>query len=641
MVRVLPDLPAVDKSFDYLVPTGWPADQVRVGTRVRAVLKGRRVGGWVVADDVSPPEGVVPRPLSTLSGWGPDAEVIELARWAAWRWAGRMAHFLATASPTKVVRQLPEAAPRRQPQEARLFPAGAQEGVHQAMVAEAVAAGRAVVRLAPAADPRGLVGPCLGLLGEGSVLVLVPSQAGAGGLAAGMRRRGWPVALLPGEWAKAAAGGRVVVGTRAAAWAPAPGLAGVIVLDAHDEAYQEEKAPTWEAWVVAAERAARAGAPCLLVSPCPTLSMLAWGQLVTAARADERRGWPALEVVDRRRDDPRLGLFSSRLVTLVRSAGAAVPGGAAAPAGAGASAGPGASAGSGASAVPGGAAGPAVVCVLNRTGRARLLACAACGELARCEVCEGALSQPGRPKPAPGPATQTGRDESGLVCRRCGHQRPALCAACGSQRLKVLRAGVSRVREELEALAGTPVGEVTGASSAAEVPEAAVLVGTEAVLHRVPRAGAVVFLDLDQELLAPRYQAGEATMALLSRAARLVGGRAGGGRLVVQTRLPGHEVLDAVLHADPGRSNSKEAQRRSWLRLPPASALALVSGAGASAYVAALKEALSAHPGVEVLGPSDGTWLVRAPDHGRLCDALSGLARPRGRLRVEVDPRRV
>ena len=55
----------------------------------------------------------------------------------------------------------------------------------------------------------------------------------------------------------------------------------------------------------------------------------------------------------------------------------------------------------------------------------------------------------------------------------------------------------------------------------------------------------------------------------------------------------------------------------------------------------AFVDALGRPPGVEVLGPSDGRWLLRAADHPTLCDALAATARPPGRLRVEVDPLRV
>ena len=79
-----------------------------------------------------------------------------------------------------------------------------------------------------------------------------------------------------------------------------------------------------------------------------------------------------------------------------------------------------------------------------------------------------------------------------------------------------------------------------------------------------------------------------------------------------------------------------ESARRAALRLPPETALAVVSGEAAPAFVDGL-----AGPDVEVLGPADGRWLVRAPDHAALADALAAAARPPGRLRVEVDPRRV
>ncbi|MCU1462631.1 MAG: hypothetical protein JWO37_2706, partial [Acidimicrobiales bacterium] len=76
---------------------------------------------------------------------------------------------------------------------------------------------------------------------------------------------------------------------------------------------------------------------------------------------------------------------------------------------------------------------------------------------------------------------------------------------------------------------------------------------------------------------------------------------------------------------------------RRALRFPPATALAAVSGASADRYVDQLRGRVD----VELLGPADGRWLVRAPDHQTLCDALASVTRPPGRLRVEVDPLRL
>ena len=573
MVRVLPDVAPLPREFDYLVPPDMDS-AVRVGTIVRIVLHGRRVQGWVVADDVTPPPGVSLRPLAKVRGWGPGPEVIELATWAAWRWAGPKAALLRTASPELAVRRLPPPL--------RSGPAVASVGDDCELIDEALKSGRAIVRLPPAAD---LLPVVLRAAALGPALVVTPSLGQAEELARRLRSLGVGCAVVPREWAQAAAGAPVVLGARAAAWAPCPGLRCAVVLDGHEEALQQEQAPTWNAWVVAAERARRARVPCLVATPCPTLEVLAWGRagLHRPSRERERMGWAALEVVDRRHDDPRSGLYSPRLVGLLRRGGR-------------------------------------VLCVLNRKGRVRLLACGNCGEVVRCERCGASVSLVGET----------------LSCPRCGQERPALCLACGSMRLKALRIGVSKAREDLEQLAGREVGEVT--ADAATMPDASVLVGTEAVLRRAGTADAVAFLDFDQELLAPRYRAAEEALALLALASRLVGGRSRSGRVMVQTRVPNHDAIVSALTADPSRLVAGETAVRAALALPPAVAAAVVSGSGGEEFVAGV----TGLDGIEVLGPDGGRYLVKASDHERLSRTLAAAPRPSGRrLRVAVDPLRM
>src|SRR5690606_11152561 len=132
---------------------------------------------------------------------------------------------------------------------------------------------------------------------------------------------------------------------------------------------------------------------------------LAAGPLLTPSRRAERGGWPPLDVVDTRDLEGPEARYSPRLAEVLRS-------------------------------------DARVLCVLHRKGRSRLLACGGCGDVAACERCQAAVTQ----------------DAAGaLVCRRCQASRPAVCARCGSTRLRNLRAGVSRAREELEALARRPV----------------------------------------------------------------------------------------------------------------------------------------------------------------------------------------
>jgi primosomal protein N' (replication factor Y) len=217
--------------------------------------------------------------------------------------------------------------------------------------------------------------------------------------------------------------------------------------------------------------------------------------------------------------------------------------------------------------------------------------------------------------------------------------------------MKILRVGVSRLRDELTALLGVEVGEVAGprpagapddrSADSVASPER-VLIGTEAVLHRVRRAAAVSFLDIDLHLLAPRLSATEDALSLLVRAGRLVGSRGTGpprARVQTQTRVPDHPVLVAAAAGEPEQVLAAEAAIRRAAALPPFSALALVSGTLAGAYAESLAGAAAADPRLSVTPLDETRFLVQAPDHRELCDLLADTPRPAGRgLRVEVDP---
>jgi primosomal protein N' (replication factor Y) (superfamily II helicase) len=603
--RVVVDVLAVERLFDYLVPEGL-AGAVEVGTVVRVPLHGRRVRAWVVADgvdSVAPPSRI--RSLLGVVSAGPPPDVVDLIVWTARRFAGPRLPLLRAASPPAVV--LPATAPLA------LAPSplavGLSEGADPeaaALAAEAHRAGAAdrsvtVIRWPPASDLGDLVagllpehGSCLVVVPDGRLPSLLSRLRAAGRVAVPYLSDGRPSDRAR-AWDRARRGACVVMGGRRAVFAPVPDLAAVVVLDDGVEALKEERSPAWHARDVAVERARRAGARVTLVSPVPPLESITAASVLVPSRSAERAGWPVLEVVDRRREPPGLGLFSTRLVAALRAAVSGVG---------------------------------RAVCVLNRRGRARLLACHACGELARCERCQAAVGEP------PGePAGTT------LVCSACGHGRPRLCARCGGTRLRILRAGVSRVREELSALLpGVDVAMVdAGTDKIAGEP---VLIGTEAVLHRAEAARLVAFLDFDQELLAPRFRAGEQALWLLVRAARLVGPRSGGGRMLVQTRLPRHEVLEAAVRADPGLLSAAEEPRRRLLKLPPYSALGALTGdrPALDAASVALRQT-----GVQVSDSGRAGLLVRAPTPEALADALAealAAGRPAGRLRAEVDPLR-
>lgn len=573
--------------FDYLVPEPLRGT-TSVGSRVRAVLHGRRVAGWVVA--LGDPDPALPverlSPLLQVIGHGPPPDVVDLTEWAARRWCGPRRSLLVAASPPRVVRHLPH---RR-----RFAVTPEWQALREPWVGAVLTAGGGVVRWPPTWDLLRIIATAHGV---GSVLVVTPSVSQAEVLARRAERLGVSVAVLPRDWAAAAGGVDLVIGARGAVWGPCEGLGSIVVVDEHDEAHHEERSPTWWTPEVAAERAERAGVPLLVVSPCPTaVAHHRWGPVAAPSRAAEREAWPVIDVVDVADRPP---WERSPLTEVVRRWLAD--------------------------------AERRVVCVSNTTGQARLLACRGCGGLVRCSACEATVEQ---------------LDDLTLSCRRCGSRRPPVCASCGSSALTVLRPGLARLRRDVEAAARRPVRTIDAkhpdVSDQQPWGEVGVIIGTEAALHRVRRADIVVFCDLDAELLAPRYRADELVIGLVARAARLVGPRSQGGRVVIQTALADHPVFTALQHVDVARLTPTELERRRAQGWPPARAVATVEGPGSDVWMQAVRDAVVGDDTVQILGPSDGRFLVRAGDPDRLAQVLSSVARPaRSRCRVVVDPPRL
>ncbi|HEV3328969.1 MAG TPA: hypothetical protein VGZ33_06180 [Acidimicrobiales bacterium] len=579
VARVLPDLPAVDRAFDYDATAEEPP--LEVGDRVRVALHGRSVRGWVVSLAERTEHGEL-KAVARRLGLGPPAPVVALCEWAAWRWAGPWSKLLATASPERVVTDTP-----------KVPTLGVLPEVHNQLRVTGLRLVRDVsatlVRVGPCTDPIDLV---LGVLhgvrssgATGSVVVTTPTTAWAERLAERLRRRG-VAAAGPERWAEARAGFPVVVGARAAALAPVPALACAVVLDAHDDAYRQTQAPCWSAVGLLAERCRREQAALVATSWCPDPSLLALVSRTEPAE-HESRMWPRLVVADLRAADPRERSLTSQLAVQAHRA-LDEPG-----------------------------EGVRVVVVLQRLGAARLLACRSCGSLAVCEPHGRALHDVA----------------GGLGCDLGCSEHPRVCVACGAGALHVVREGISTLTTRVAALLGVEAVEVSAATK--EVPQGArVVVGTEAVLSRVRRAQLVCFADLDDYLGAPRAHGSLAALRAVGLAGRLVGARGSSapGHVLVQTRQPDHPAVNAAVRGDPSELVADEVRVAAALSLPPHVALAALSGPGA----AALADALGAL-GVDVT-EERGAFLAVAGSHRELCDALAAVGRGTESVRVEVDP---
>jgi primosomal protein N' len=140
--------------------------------------------------------------------------------------------------------------------------------------------------------------------------------------------------------------------------------------------------------------------------------------------------------------------------------------------------------------------------------------------------------------------------------------------------------------------------------------------------------------------------------------------------------MPEHEVIRAAVHADPSIATGTEMPLRERLRLPPVFALALIEGEGAPELADLLRtiatvelsptrpsaagtptsgRPTSGRPPTRPSAPGTSSggasaYLVRAPSHDVLCDALSRAMASRttrsspssqSTVRIEVDPLRI
>ena len=586
VARVVPDVTGVDKVFDYLIPSELQ-DVIAIGDRVRVPLHGRNVPGWVseigsTSDGFTDVGEAKLRAVIKRLGVGPSSEVVQLSKWASHRWCGRLRAFFVAASPSTLVAVLPTARYQR----SQVKAAGDPE------VSLAVRELRSLlVQRGPLKSP---VDVMVGAAVVGPTLVIVPTVVRARLFAASLKRHGLTVAVLPDEWDSAAGGVDVVIGSRTAVFARVPQLCSVVVIDEHDDSLREERTPTWHARDVAMERAQRLNISCILVSALPSVAAKVWAgdRVVKSVEQEVASEWPTIQLIDRTQDERwSNSLLSSDFIAELRDHSRRI------------------------------------VAVLNTKGRARLLACASCKSLARCSSCDAAVE-----------IGATGQ----FSCPRCATERPQVCLKCSSAKFLTLKPGVSKLREEIAQAAGRKIAEVvevTGGADSVSIDQSKMLfVGTEAALHRVHEADTVVFLDIDQELAAPRYRASEIVGSLLVHASRLVGRSEIGGKVMVQTHSVDSPVLQAMATLRIDEYLQSVSEMRSFMELPPFGALAQLSGTNIDVAMNELHNNVFVH----VSASNDGSYLVKASDWQVLADALSELEAVKGvRLKVQVDPARV
>jgi primosomal protein N' (replication factor Y) len=307
-------------------------------------------------------------------------------------------------------------------------------------------------------------------------------------------------------------------------------------------------------------------------------------------------------------------------------------------------------------------AGEQALLFLNRRGYAPLTLCRACGHRLQCPNCSTWLVEH--------------RFHERLQCHHCGYaqRQPESCPACGVPgRFAACGPGVERLLEEAQRLFPEARAEIVasdtvrGPRGAAELirriadKEIDVVVGTQIVAkgHNFPMLTCVGVIDADLGLAGGDLRAAERTHQLLSQISGRAGRAAHAGRALLQTYMPEHPVIRALISGERDAFMAREAEARREQGMPPFGRLvALVVSGPDQEQVAAIARAVARAaphgPEIEVLGPAPAPLsLLRGQYRQRLLMRthrqqnaseiarrwLAPLRLPNAvRLKIDVDP---
>jgi primosomal protein N' (replication factor Y) len=602
VARLYVDVPLahLDHPYDYAVPDTLDA-QITVGSRVRVRFAGRLVDGYVLerrADSDHPgklafAERVVgDEPVLT-------PETTTLFRAVADRWAGNFVDVVRLGVPSRHARaETGRGGAAREPAAVNTpdGPGGFARYRSGAAFLRAVADGRgarAVWSACPGEAWPDRIAEALATAaaaGRGA-LAVVPDNRDLDRLDAAVSQRLGPGAYVAlsadlgpearyRRWLATRRGAvQVVIGTRAAAYAPVADLGLLAIWDDGDDSYDEPRAPYAHTRDVLVLRSSLSGSALLVggfarTAEAQLLVESGWAHEIAPERDVLRRAAPRVlptgDDFEQARDP---AAAAARLPSLAwRTTRDALESGA-----------------------------PVLVQVPRR-GYVPALACVRDRTRAICANCSGPL--------------MTSAQGAVARCRWCG--RPAgdwHCPTCGGRALRAVVIGARRTAEELgRAFPGAAVRTSGGERVLDRVEDRPDLVVATPGAEPVAPGGYGAALLLDGWALLSRadLRAGEETVRRWMAAAALV--RPGAPVVIgADAAVP---AVQALVRWDPGGFAARELADRAELGFPPASRMAAVSGSPAA--VADLLSAARLPDAATTVGPvpaPDGTerMLVRVP----------------------------
>jgi primosomal protein N' (replication factor Y) (superfamily II helicase) len=411
---------------------------------------------------------------------------------------------------------------------------------------------------------------------------------------------------------------RVAVGARSAIFAPVADLGLIVIDEEHEASYKNGETPRYHTRDVALVRARLEGARVVLGSATPSLETLVRAEAaVELLRLPDRIGarpLPPVEIIDLRVAPKVPGtasvawseaLDAAVTTTLARKEQALL--------------------------------------LLNRRGYAAYLQCPDCGEVWQCSRCSISLTVHQSP--------------AALRCHYCAHEEPLpfSCRVCANPVQQMRGVGTQQLERMLadrypDARVARMDLDTTSTKwshqrilGAVEKGEVDLLIGTQMIAKGLdfPNVTLVGVVDADTGLYLPDFRSAERTFQLLAQVAGRAGRGPRGGRVLIQTRHPGHHALLSAAQHDSEGFLRQERELRDLPPYPPATSLVnlLVSGPNeqeVSIRAAGLADwctALIARHGlsIAVLGPAPCP-LVKIKDRWRWHVLLKGGSESLGRV---------
>ena len=348
------------------------------------------------------------------------------------------------------------------------------------------------------------------------------------------------------QWMKIKEGkAKIIIGARSAIFAPVQNLGLIVIDEEHDESYESESNPRYNAIEIAEYLKDKANVLLVLGSATPDMRSFYRAKqgeikLLTLKNRANQSTLPDVDIVDLRDElaNGNKSMISEKLRGEIQSNLDN---------------------------------NQQTILFLNRRGFASFVMCRDCGETIKCDRCNITLTYH--------------KNVNKLKCHYCGNERMMVseCPSCHSKNIRTYGAGTQKLEEEIKELfpEATTIrmdaDTVTKKNSHEEIlnkfktENINILIGTQMVVkgHDFPNVTLVGVIAADNELNFGDFRASERTFQTLTQVAGRAGRGEQAGRVIVQTYNPEHYAIELSKTQDYEAFFDTEVEVRKALKYPP------------------------------------------------------------------------